>query len=166
MRILVSNRTAQMAQRKSLPAILKHTEPHSYIVRRDQLGGFPLGALVEWKEDGYNYHSHSGAVDLSLAGIHSAISKLDLAALTEKECLILDAISSEAIRFAVHSTPGKLKWAVGLKIGATVLARLPEKSDGSSGGKDVYATAVIKWIGLITVRFGEKHYYGVEIKVC
>ena len=78
--------------------------------------------------------------------------------------MILDAIPNSAARFAEYSTPGKLEWGVGLKVGDTVLARLPD----SNGGKEEFTTAIIRWFGArgITELFIHEHRFGVEIKVC
>ena len=130
---------------------------HSYLVLRDQREGYRRGDLVEWSEGGYVYHSH----DIIQPGRHIktlTVRDSDLAPLTEEECVILDAIPDIAAHFAVYSTPGKLEWGVGLKVGDTVLARLPD----SNGGKEEYTTASIRWIG--ETYMGE-HRFGVEIKV-
>ena len=126
---------------------------HSYLVLRDQRReGYLRGDLVEWSEDGYEYHS------LPLfPPLNRTVGDSDLAHLTKEECVILDGIHDRASRFAVYSTPGKLEWGVGLKVGDTVLARLPD----SNGGKEEYTTAIIRWIG--DSRDG--HRFGVEIKV-
>ena len=92
------------------------------------------------------------------------MSDTDLAPLTDEQCLILDTIGSPAARYAVYSTPGKLEWGVGLKVGDTVLARLPDRSGrGSSlGWQEEYTTATIRW----TNRDGDsRHSFGVEITV-
>ena len=126
---------------------------HSYLVLRDQREGYSRGDLVEWSEDGYEYHSHSIVFP---PPPNRTVGDSDLAPLTEEECVILDAIPICAARFAVYSTPGKLEWGVGLKVGDTVLARLPD----SNGGKEEYTTAIIRWTG----GPGDSR-FGVEIKV-
>ena len=71
-----------------------------------------------------------------------------------------------AAAYTVYSTPGLLTWGVGLKVGDTVLARLPDKSGrGHSAGaqQDQYATAIIRWIGRPTRL--SKCQFGVEIVV-
>ena len=108
-----------------------------------------------WSKDGYESHTHSLR---SFPQRNRTVGDSDLAPLTEEECVILDAIPNEATRFAVYSTPGKLEWGVGLKVGDTVLARLPD----SHGGKEEYTTAIIRWIG--DPEYGHKQ-FGVEIKV-
>ena len=125
---------------------------HSYSVLRDQREGHRRGDLVEWSEDGYQYHTHSIRFP---PPPNRTVGDSDLAPLTKEECVILDALPA---RFAVYSTPGKLEWGVGLKVGDTVLARLPD----SNGGKEEYTTAIIRWIGMITLH---GHQFGVEIKV-
>jgi hypothetical protein len=79
--------------------------------------------------------------------------------------MLLDAIPSNDDCYAVYSTPGKLEWGAGLKVGDTVLAQLPDRSgQGSSvGGQEGYSAAIIRWIG--EVNEGDHHYFGVEIKV-
>ena len=127
---------------------------HSYVVLKDQRGGYRRGALVEWSEDGYKHHTHFVLTPLPR---NRTVGDSDVAPLTEEECLILDGILHPGICFAVYSTPGKLEWGVGLKVGDTVLARLPD----SNGGKEEYTTAIIRWIG----DPGNAHQFGVEIKV-
>ena len=127
---------------------------HSYyLVLRDQREGYRRGDLVEWREGGYVYHTHFLPFFLPR---NRTVGDSDLAHLTEEECVILDAISNKAARFAVYSTPVKLEWGVGLKVGDAVLAQLP-----ISGGKE-YTTAIIRWIG---ETYMVKHRFGVEIKV-
>ena len=97
----------------------------------------------------------------------------DLAGLTEEECVLLDAVGyDDGARYAVYSTPGKLQWGVGLQVGDTVLARLPEERrreergsgrGSTQGGGEEYATAIIRWKGEIIHNSG--HYFGVEIMV-
>ena len=89
---------------------------------------------------------------------NKTVGDSDLVPLTEEECVILDGIPNNAARFAVYSTPGKLEWGVGLKVGDTVLAQLPD----SNGGKEKYTTAIIRWIGKVPLT---GHQFGVEIKV-
>ena len=129
---------------------------HSYLLLalRDQRRGYRRGDLVEWIGDGYVGHSHS---IFPLLTPNRTIGDSDLAPLTKEECVILDALPDSAARFAVYSTPGKLEWGVGLKVGDTVLAQLPD----SNGGKEEYTTATIRWIG----RTARQHQFGVEIKV-
>jgi hypothetical protein len=93
-----------------------------------------------------------------------SIPDSDLAPLTEDECRILDAIPTSDDRYTVYSTPGKLEWGVGLKVGDTVLAQLPDRSGrgSSGGGQEEYSTAIIRWIGVVSDGW---HHYGVEIKV-
>ena len=128
----------------------------SYLVLRDQREGYCRGDLVEWSEDGYKYHSHFG-FSLSNRTVGDSYLAHSLAPLTEEECVILDALPNSVARFTVYSTPGKLEWGVGLKVGDTVLARLPN----SNGGKEEYTTAIIRWIG----NLWKGHHFGVEIKV-
>ena len=116
-------------------------------------------ARARLSEDGYEDHSHFTVyVPISPPPNRADGARdSDLAPLTEEECVILDAISNRAARYAVYSTPGKLEWGVGLKVGDTVLAQLPN----SNGGKEEYTTAIIRWIGVPDVG----HHSGVEIKV-
>ena len=121
-----------------------------YLVLRDQREGYRRGDLVEWSEDGYESHSHFVPYR---PPSNRTVGNSDLAPLTEEECVILDALPDSAARFAVYSTPGKLEWGVGLRVGDTVLARLPN----SNGGKEEYTTAIIRWIG----DHGHIHHFGV-----
>ena len=91
----------------------------------------------------------------------------DLAGLTEEECFLLDGVGNDdTVRYAVYSTPGKLQWGVGLQVGETVLARIPEgrsreKGRCRPGSREEYSTAIIRWKGTM---HGE-HCFGLEIMV-
>ena len=83
------------------------------------------GTLLRLKEgEKYEEHSHSTILQAKPVGI----SSMKLAPLAEKECLLLDAIASPEVRYNVHTSPCLLEWAVGLKEGETVLARLSKHS--------------------------------------
>ena len=116
-----------------------HSKSHSFI---ESLCGYPRGTLLRLKEgEKYEEHSHSTILQAKPVGISSK----KVAPLTEKECLLLDAIASPEVRYNVHTSPGLLEWAVGLKEGETVLARL---SKHSSDNQDcLYVTVVIRWVG-------------------
>ena len=138
-------------------------EVHSYIVLRNTQG-FRRGTIVKRDSRGrYDYHSHR-AVDMPFRP--PRVSAPDVAPLTEEECKILGGIGDPAPRYTVYSTPGLLTWGVGLKVGDTVLARLPDKSGrGHSAGaqQDQYETAIIRWTGQASIITG--HRFGVEITV-
>ena len=110
----------------------------------------------------YNLHGH-GPV---LAKFNPPrLSAKDVAPLTEEECKILDGIEDQAIRYTVYRTPGLLTWGVGLKMGDTVLARLPNKSGrrhSAGAQEDQFATTIIRWIGQVD---GRVHRFGMEITV-
>ncbi len=89
-----------------------------------------------------------------------------MAALTEEECRILDTVDDDADLYTVYSTPGKLAWGLGLKVGDTVLARLPPKGAPSDGGQqDSYTTAIIRWCGSTHDSIENQYMFGVEITV-
>ena len=73
-----------------------------------------------------------------------------MAALSEEECVVLDGIGSYADCYTVYSTPGKLKWGCGLKVGGEQ--------------QHQYTTAIIRWCGK-TDPFNI-YQFGVEITVC
>ena len=132
--------------------------PHSYIVLK-VTPKVDRGELREYNhKDGY-YYSHSHGMSMPYKYRRSRLEDQDVAALTEEECIILDGIGSLADRYTVYSTPGKLAWGVGLKVGDTVLAQLPRR--GSSAGVQ-YTAAVIRWAG---VTWHSGHRFGVEITV-
>lgn len=135
---------------------------HSYIVLKPQLDSYLRGALVESDNDGfYSPHSHL----LRIGGNCSPIGPEEVAPLTSNECVILDAIASDAVRYTVYSTPRLLEWGVGLKVGDTVLAQLPDRrGDGQLKVKDQYATATVRWIGKVDGGW-TVHHFGVEITV-
>ena len=137
---------------------------HSYIVLRDQKGSFRRrGALVQLGSDG-RHHVHSHDVFFSEGSYsRSRIADSDLAPLDEEQCVILDAINSDDVRYTMYSTPGLLEWGVGLKVGDIVLARLPNRSGRGSSGGDQYTTAIIRWIGIDI--WTDDHRFGVEITV-
>ena len=131
---------------------------HSYIVLRHQKNAAwcRRGALVKLGSNGrYNNHSHYRYLRLIRS---TRIADSDLAPLDEEQCVILDAIDSDDVRYTVYSTPGHLEWWMGLKVGDTVLAQLPN----SSSGGDQYTTAIIRWIGMDS---WSGHRFGVEITV-
>ena len=118
-----------------------------------------------WRSDGtYTGHSHCrSSFEYSISA-----SSDDVAALTEEEYHILDAIHSHFDRYTVYSTPGKLAWGVGLKVGDTVLARLPLKGERGFGGgqQDLYTAAIIRWYSDVKLEYVTKKYmFGVEITV-
>ena len=133
---------------------------HSYIVLSDQRKMFIRGALVKLRSDGrHQIHTHSSFASLVRP---TRIADSDLAPLDEEQCVILDAIGFDDVRYAVYSTPGLLEWGVGLKVGETVLAQLPNWSGRGTSGSDQYTTAIIRWIG---VDKRDRHRFGVEITV-
>ena len=133
---------------------------HSYIVLRDQTEDFTRGALVKLGSDGrHHLHAH---VRFILIHPTITIADSDLAPLDEEKCVILDGIGSDDVRYTVYSTPGLLEWGVGLKVGDTVLAQLPDRSGRGSSGGDQYTTAIIRWIGMTIY---DDYRFGVEITV-
>ena len=102
------------------------------------------------------YYSHAHDKNQSTGEI---VSPGKLAPLTECECLVLDDIKSDADRYTVYSTPGRLAWGVGLKVGEAVLAQLPNKSGHS---EIQFSTAIIRSIGVDD----KSKLFGVEIVVC
>ena len=132
---------------------------HSYIVLRHQEDSFRRGALVELGSDGrHKIHLHN----FYFPGLPTRIADSDLAPLDEEQCVILDGIGSNDVCYTVYSTPRLLEWGVGLKMGDTVLAQLPNRSGRGSSGGDHYTTAIIHWIGRTS---SSRHYFGVEITV-
>ncbi len=129
---------------------------HSHILLRDKSRHYPREMLLESNKDGsYRKHAHDGGIYI---GHLRCDNDGDVAPLGVVECCILDALHSDADRYEVCSTPGKLKWGRSLKVGDSVLARLP----GSSGQQHQYTTAIIRWCGGI---MGMGHKFGVEIMV-
>jgi hypothetical protein len=138
---------------------------HSYVLLRDKGEGYPCGQLVELDSDSkYAPHFHSKYTQV--VDPISADSD-EVAPLTEEECRILDAIGSPADRYTVYSTPEKLAWGMRLKVGDTVLARLPPRGlRVTSGGRGHYTSAIIRWYGDIEVNDDdEKYLFGMEITV-
>ncbi len=153
----------------------KFPPPHSYLLLKDKHRLYPRGSLLIQKRGGI-YESQSHHFTLSSRSPGKITDNCfgfddDVAPLTQEEYHLLDAILSPATRFAVYSTPGKLAWGVGLKMGDTVLARLPPKSGRGSPPADrlspqqlqreEFSMAVIRWSGLV----GKKHMFGLEITV-
>jgi hypothetical protein len=140
-------------------------------VLRGEPGSYARGDLVELLGGGeYQYHSHyfwTLPSQLVEGRGPWLIPDSDVDDLTEKQCMLLDAIPSNDDCYAVYSTPGKLEWGVGLKVGDTVLAQLPDRSGrgSSGGGQEGYSAAIIRWIGEVNGGDDQHHYFGVEIKV-
>ena len=142
---------------------------HSYILL-ESAPGYDRGQLLELVKAGehsrakgeYSPHSHG----VSPRGHNNILLSSDVAPLTEAQCYILDAIYLAGDRYTVYSTPGRLTWGVGLKVGDTVLARLPRLL-GREKEPDIYSTAIIRWCGDIQMGiFGSTRLFGVEIVVC
>ncbi len=135
------------------------SNPHSYILLSDKSEDHPRGKLLELNEDGsYRGHSHTW---LSLIGHIRCDNDGDVAPLSGVECDILYGILSDDDRYEVYNTPGKLEWGRSLKVGDTLLARLP-------GGEKQhqYTTVIIRWCGKIKDIYGDILYlFGVEIVV-
>ena len=148
----------------------KFPSPHSYMLLEDKHRLYPRGSLLRLKRSGV-YESKSYLFSLSSRSPEISCDD-DVAPLTKEEYHLLDAILSPATRYAVYSTPGKLVWGVGLKVGDVVLARLPSSSGrGSpplsdslappSPQGEEFSVAVVRWSGLVM----NKHMFGVEIMV-
>ena len=140
----------------------KNSRPHSYILLREK-DRCSRGCLLELQSDGsYFRHSH---VYVFPHGPPLRCTIDEVAALSEEECVVLDGIDYAAHRYTVYSTPGKLKWGCGLKVGDTILARLPGRNGhgSSGGGQQHHTTAIIRWYGETE---GDDHRFGVEITVC
>ncbi len=150
------------------PFSFRMATPHCYILLRDKPGGYPRGKLLELNKDGsyYRRHIHSDITTrVWLRQIIRCDNDGDVAPLSEVECDLLHGISSAADRYEVYTTPGKLEWGRSLKVGDSVLARLPGLSEhGSSDGEQQhqYATAIIRWYGNVD---WETYQFGVEIVV-
>ena len=134
----------------------KTTGPHSYLVLKEKLA-LPCGSLVELRDGSYYEHSHFWYVEVGEVSFNPG----DLAPLTKEECVLLDAIQYPVDdRYAVYSTPGKLAWGVGLKVGDAVMARLPGHQNGDN------ANGVVRSIGVHDHElFGQISLFGIEIMV-
>ncbi len=141
--------------------------PHSYIILRNISTYFPRGTLLALDEDGsYWQHTHRW---LFIIGRIRCDNDGDVVPLSEVECYLLDGIFSDADRYEVYNTPGKLEWGRSLKEGDAVLARLPEHGSSDGEQQHQYTTAIIRWCGRIeNVYKGISYYiyqFGVEIVV-
>lgn len=97
--------------------------PHSYLALQDALP-YSRGALLEFVFK-CKYRGHSHRKMYMLQKMPDMVSPDEVAPLTEEECILLDAIGpNDADRYTVYSTPGKLAWGVGLKVGDIVLAQI------------------------------------------
>ena len=136
---------------------------HSYLVLKEN-PVYPQGSLVELKNNLYYGHSHLWYTSLTAA----FFSPDELAPLTEEECGLLDAIGddgyAEAHRYAIYSTSGKLAWGVGLKVGDSILAKLPKRIL-SGGGSQECVAAILRSITPVLDPYGTRRLFGVEIMV-
>ncbi len=130
---------------------------------------YPRGRLLELNEDGsYEWHTHWG---LKSPETIRCDNDGDVAPLSEVECDLLDGINSAAGRYEVYITPGKLEWGRSLKVGDTVLARLPVPLSTLLGPSDgelqhQYTTAIIRYYGKADGKADwETYRFGVEIVV-
>ena len=129
---------------------------HSFLVLEGK-EGFDRGDIVEVDSQGhYKKHGHGLQDEVRDP---QPLPPQNVAPLTEKECILLNAIYPPATRYTVYSKPGLLAWGVKFEVGDTVLARLPD--DGAQ--QDQYATATIKWAGETHVH--TRHRFGLEIMV-
>ena len=135
-------------------------EPHSYLLLKDT-SPCPRGTLLQLRGDAYYQHSHRHHLILGGEPCHPGAD--EVAPLTEVECVLLDSVGYYVDRYSVYSTPGRLAWGVGLKVGDTVLARLPHRNGSTNGQWNQYTTAVIRWAGRPDCYTAYK--YGVEITV-
>ena len=117
---------------------------HSYILLKDKKES-PCGQLLMMKSEGeYTIHSHGKDLgDYKENQGSLSASPDEVAPLTWEECSILDGFSP-ANRYTLYSS-GKLAWGAGLKVGDTVLAKIPWQSGRYLG----YAAAVIRWHGVV-----------------
>ena len=143
---------------------------HSYLVLEDQPRSLQHGQLVELSglsiknaAPGYQwvFHSHSGYMPLVAGGVIQDISLL--VPLDQEKCDLLDAILTNEGRYAVYSTPGLLEWALELKVGDIVQAKLPKKRGPDTCEHST--AAVIRWKGKVDDGYGTRHVFGVEITV-
>ena len=126
---------------------------HSYLLLEDS-APYSRGAVMVLGPHKDSYKEHSHLWDLNDTTIYC--NSDEVAPLTEEECVLLDGIEDCADRHTVYSTPGRLAWGVGLKVGDDVLARLP--------GREEHAASIIQCVGVDTEN-GKRMLFGVEIKV-
>ncbi len=107
------------------------------------------------------YKRHSHRVGLHYIGTLRC-NERDVAPLSEVECDLLHGILSEADRYDVYSTPGKLEWGRSLKVGNTALAQLPKCGPSDGEEQHQYTTAVIRWCVSMVV---DGYKFGIEIMV-
>ena len=139
--------------------------PHSYLLLKDT-PPYSRGALIELStHDRFRGHAHLWYTEIT------SVTSDSVAPLTEEECVLLDAIGpgneEDADRYSVYNTPGKLAWGVGLKVGDTVMAQLPDKSGvRHMNTKLRYATAIVRAIG-VDIKYNKikQRLFGVEITV-
>ena len=141
-----------------------------YLLLKDKSKEYPHGILLEPFEGGEGkYCKYNEFCEQTISCTSSEVVQL-----SPTECRLLDAIYSPADRCTEYFCPGKLPWGVSLKVGDTVLAQLPDpdirgrrESIGRLGEKYEmqYATAVIRWSGVVQDVYGDIHRFGVEIMV-
>ncbi len=137
---------------------------HSYILLRDIAEDYPRGELLELNRDG-SYRSHTHIIWPKNPSTIRCDNDGDVAPLSEVECYLLDGIDSAAAAYEVYNTPGKWEWGRSLKVGDSVLARLPEHGSSDGEQQHQYTTAIIRWCGKIIFMFGGRYWFGVEIMV-
>ena len=131
--------------------------PRCYILLRDKSEDYPRGELLELNKDGsYVGHSHYGIYTPETIRCDN---DGDVAPLSDVEYDLLNGTRSAADCYEVYITEGKLEWGRSLKVGDTLLARLP---DLRRHGSSEYTTAIIRWSG--KTGWGLYH-FGVEIMV-
>ncbi len=141
------------------------SSPHYSILLRDISEHYPRGTLLQLNKDGsYVGHSHHRILTMP----HIRCGGNEVAPLNEVECDLLSGIILAADRYEVYNIPGKLVWGGNIKVGDTVLARLPCLSGHSSSDSEQqhqYTTAIIRWCDKIKYEMGYRYMIGVEITV-
>ncbi len=132
--------------------------PHSYILLRNISDGYPRGALLDLMKDGsYERHAHTRFYIIRARTVRCDKDG-DVAPLREVECYLSYDIGSDADRYGVYSTPGKLEWGTLCWHDYQYLKVAPLMGDSTR----TYMTAIIRWCGRI-IYMG--YMFGVEIMV-
>ena len=135
-------------------------QSHSFLLLKDHDNGFPQGALLRLCR-GNRYQPHSHSAPYFPRAI--TLPPENVAPLTEDECWLLDSIPRKD-RHSRYMVPGFLKWACGLKVGDTVMGKVQPIDE--SEDEDLYARAVVRWIGRMKSFDGcFRRLFGLEIVV-
>lgn len=133
-------------------------QPTTNVLKGELLEQIPGDALVP-RSEGQNIQKPCNYCLVKDPSVAVYCSDYDIAPLSDKEFLILEAIPSQLTRYEVFLSGHKLEWGCGLKRGDTVYVSIP----GPTVIANPRAAAVIRYVGGLPPDPGLM--FGIEITV-